>query len=72
MRLFRRGYLRTAVLGTVAMGVLVWAAVDRFEVPAERVWEMFQVALLLVGLLVLAAALPAALWVAWRRWRSSR
>ena len=72
MRFFRRGYRRTAVLGTLAMAVLIWAAVDRFEVPAERVWAMFQTTLLLVGLLMLAAALPAALWVAWKRWRALR
>lgn len=69
MRLFRRGYLRTAVLGTVAMAVLIWTAVDRFEVPIQQVWTMFQASVLLIGLLVLSAALTTALWVAWKRWR---
>lgn len=72
MRLFRRGYLRTSVLGIAAMAVLIWAAVDRFDVPAERVWEMFQMTLLLTGMLALAALVPAGLWVAWRRRRWSR
>jgi len=72
MRLFRRGYRRTAVLGILAMAVLIWAAVDQFDVPMEQVWEIFRMALLMTALAVGAALVPAALLIGWRHWRRSR
>ncbi|HAN26964.1 MAG TPA: hypothetical protein DCP75_04450 [Haliea salexigens] len=63
----RRRYLRTLILGLLAMAALVWGAVDSFDIPPERIWDMFLMTLTVVGLLVLAAALAAALWIGLRR-----
>ena len=61
----RRRYLRTLILGLLAMAALVWGAVDSFDIPLERIWDMFLMTLVVVVALVLAAA--AALWIGVRR-----
>ncbi len=62
----RRRYVRTIVLGILAMVALVWGAVDSFDVPLERIWDLFKLTLTVVGLLVLAAAAAAAAWIGLR------
>lgn len=60
--LFRRGrrsYLRTVFLGIIAMGVLLWASVYRFNVPGDVLWEYFVATLLVLGATILCAALVA-------------
>tara|TARA_R100000005_G_scaffold5300_1_gene2589 strand:+ start:9066 stop:9284 length:219 start_codon:yes stop_codon:yes gene_type:complete len=63
----RRRYLRTLILGLLAMAALVWGAVDSFDIPLERIWDMFLMTLIVVVTLVLAAAAAAALWIGIRR-----
>lgn len=63
----RRRYLRTLILGLLAMAALVWGAVDSFDIPLERIWDMFLMTLMVVVALVLAAAATAALWIGVRR-----
>ncbi|MEQ9462209.1 MAG: hypothetical protein RJQ10_00990 [Haliea sp.] len=63
----RRRHVRTIVLGVLAMGALVWGAVDTFEVPVERLWALFLQTLAAVAVLILSAAVTAALWVLLRR-----
>ncbi|MDO8863901.1 hypothetical protein Q6D67_19620 [Haliea sp. E1-2-M8] len=63
----RRRHVRTLILGVLAMGVLVWGAVDTFEVPLERLWELFLQTLAVVAVLILAAAGAAVLWILLRR-----
>ncbi len=63
----RRRYVRTIILGVLAMGALVWGAVDTFEVPPERLWALFLETLLVLLVLVLSAAAAAALWILLRR-----
>tara|TARA_R110002110_G_scaffold140056_1_gene327038 strand:- start:7758 stop:7988 length:231 start_codon:yes stop_codon:yes gene_type:complete len=66
----KRRYVRTIILGVLAMAALVWAAVDTFEVPPERLWALFLQTLAVVLALILAAAAAAALWILLRRlWR---
>ena len=60
--LFRRGrrsYLRTVFLGIIAMGVLLWASVYRFNVPGDVLWEYFVATLLVLGASILCAGLAA-------------
>lgn len=63
----RRRYVRTIILGVIAMGVLVWGAVDTFEVPPEQLWTLFLQTLAVLALLMLAAAAVAGLWVLLRQ-----
>lgn len=63
----KRRYVRTIILGVLAMGALVWGAVDTFEVPLERLWALFLQTLVVLAGLMLAAAAAAALWTLLRR-----
>lgn len=58
----RRRYVRTIILGVLAMGALVWGAVDTFEVPLEQLWALFLQTIAVLAVLMLAAAAVAALW----------
>lgn len=55
----RRSHARTVFLGICAMGVLLWASVYRFNVPAEVLKEYFLVTLAAMGVVVLLAGLSA-------------
>lgn len=57
----RRSHQRTVFLGIVAMGVLLWASVYRFNVPGDVLWEYFLATLLVLGGVILCAALVALL-----------
>lgn len=63
----RRRYVRTIILGVLAMGTLVWGAVDTFEVPPERLWALFLQTLAAMAVLIVLAAGTAGLWVMLRR-----
>jgi hypothetical protein len=63
----KRRYVRTIILGVLAMGALVWGAVDTFEVPLEQLWALFLQTLAVLAVLMLAAAIAATLWTLLRR-----
>ena len=67
-----RRYYRTVLLGILALGTLVWVAVDQFGVPPRELGELFLATLLVVSLVIGAAALVALLWVGVRRLRRRR
>lgn len=62
----RRRYLRTILLGLTAMAVLLWAAVDQFDIPREQMLELFIATLLATGLVIAVAAVVAVLWIGLR------
>ena len=49
------------------LAVLVWAAIEQFDVPAREMLDIFLAALLVVGLVIVAAAITVALWAGLRR-----
>lgn len=53
--------VRTPLLGLTALGMLLWMAVDQFDVPLYELGEMALGALLFVGVIVFAALLGALL-----------
>ncbi len=57
-----RRYLRTLLLGIAAMGTLVWAAIEQFDIPPEEMLELFLASLLVLGVVIVAAAVVVALW----------
>jgi hypothetical protein len=63
----RRRYLRTTILGILAMAALLWAAVDQFGMSRERVLELLMTTLLVVAVIIVIAALGAGLWILLRR-----
>ena len=62
-----RRYWRTIILGVLALGALVWMAVDQFEVPLGEIGELALGTVLAVMLVIGAAGLFVALWIAVRR-----
>jgi uncharacterized membrane-anchored protein len=72
LRRRRRSHLRTVLLGIAAMGVLLWAAVYRFNVPTELLWESLQLTLFVVGVIIGLAAVVATLWALGRRFLRRR
>jgi drug/metabolite transporter (DMT)-like permease len=62
----RRFFLRI-FLAVAALAALVWVAMDQFDIPAAEMQTLFISTLLAVGLVIVAAALCAGLWIALRR-----
>ena len=62
-----RRYYRTIALGVLALGCLVWVAVDQFGVSRSEVSEMFLGALLVMVLVIAAAALVVFMWMGLRK-----
>jgi peptidoglycan biosynthesis protein MviN/MurJ (putative lipid II flippase) len=62
-----RKYYRTILLGVAAMACLVWAAVDQFGVPWTDILDLLLATLLLLGMVIVSAALVVGLWVGLRR-----
>ncbi len=63
----RRRYYRTIILGVLAMATLLWAAIDQFGLSWEEMAELFLATLLVVGAVIVLAALVALLWIGLRR-----
>jgi phosphoglycerol transferase MdoB-like AlkP superfamily enzyme len=62
-----RRYYRTTLLGVVALGALIWVAVEQFQIAPREVAELALGALLMVVLVISAAATVALLWVGLRK-----
>ena len=62
-----RRYLRTLVIGTAALAVLVWMGVDQFGVPREEILELFVTTLLVVGAVIVLAPSAVLLWMCLRK-----
>lgn len=62
----KRRYYRTILLGVVAMGMLVWSAMDQFNLSAEEMRASFFTAVLLILAIVTLGATAAALWIGLR------
>ena len=62
-----RKYYRTVFLGIAAMAALVWAAVDQFGIAWEEILDLFLATLVAIGIVILAAALFALVWIGVRK-----
>ncbi len=62
-----RKYYRTILLGIAAMAALVWMAVDQFGIPWQEILTLFLATVAVVGIVILAAAGFALLWVVLRK-----
>ena len=61
-----RRYYRTIILGLLAMGALIWVAMDQFGISRREMSELFLVTLMVVGLVIAAAAVVALMWMGLR------
>jgi hypothetical protein len=62
-----RRYVRTIVIGTFALGALVWMAVDQFGVSRQEMLELVLVTGLVVLLVIAFAAAATLVWVGLRK-----
>ena len=60
-------YLRTTILGILAMAALIWAAMDQFDVDRQQLVDMFLSTLLVVALVIAAAGGVVLLWIGLRK-----
>ncbi|MEP4484696.1 MAG: hypothetical protein ABJ013_03605 [Halioglobus sp.] len=59
-------YRRTIFLGVLALGTLVWSAVDQFGIPMEEMIDLFLTTVLGVLSVIVVAAGVAAVWFSLR------
>ena len=59
----QRRYYRTVLLGVAAMGTLIWAAIDQFDIPPADMLHFFLVSILATAVVIVCAALVAGLWL---------
>lgn len=62
-----RRFHRTLFLAIAAMGALVWVVVDQFDISRDEVMVLATSAVLVVGAIILCAALLAGVWVALKK-----
>ncbi len=62
-----RRYYRTIFLGVAAMGVLVWSAIEQFNIEPKVMLQLFLVTLLVLGLVIASAAAVFFVWMWLRR-----
>lgn len=62
-----RRYYRTIVLGVLAMGALVWVAMEQFGISRQEMTGLFIGTLLVAALVIAGAAIVALLWIALRK-----
>ena len=62
-----RRYVLRIILAVAALAALVWVAMDQFNIPRAEMQTLFVSTLLAMGLIIVAAAGCAALWIALRR-----
>lgn len=62
-----RKYYRTLLLGVAAMAALVWTAVDQFGIPWDEIVDLFLATLMVIGLIIVAAAVSVGLWIGLRK-----
>jgi hypothetical protein len=63
----RSRYYRSIAISVLALGALLWLAVDQFGVPREELQNLLIGSLLVLLLVVISAALAVSLWMGLRR-----
>ena len=64
-----RRFYRTFILGFIALGLLVWSAADQFDIPPQKMAELFFGTVWIVVFTIVTAALFATIWIGLRNWR---
>ncbi len=67
MRKAQRRYYRTIFLGVAAMALLVWSAMDQFDLSRQEMLNLFVGTVLVVLAVVVSAAICAGAWIGVRK-----
>jgi hypothetical protein len=62
-----RRFYRTMLLGLLALGVLIWAAIDQFGISRQEMVGLLGTTVLIAGGVILLSAVCAVLWIAMRK-----
>lgn len=63
-----RRFYRSLVLSLTALGVLIWVALDQFDVPRQEAARLLLGTLSVAASVIVLAALFAGIWIALRKW----
>ena len=67
-----RRYLRTIILGVLAMGGLIWSVMDQFNISPQVIMDLFLATALGAGVIILAAGLVVMIWAGLRKLNSRK
>ena len=67
-----RRFIRTVVLGVLAMSSLIWVATDQFELSVEEMLNLFYVTAIAVGAVIGFAAIGVTLLNVLRKLRNQK
>lgn len=63
----QRRYIRTIILAVAAMGTLIWAAIDLFEIPPQEMLSLLISVAIGAGGIIVVAGLGFTLWMGLRK-----
>tara|TARA_R110002124_G_scaffold71090_3_gene190526 strand:- start:4240 stop:4464 length:225 start_codon:yes stop_codon:yes gene_type:complete len=63
-----RRFYRTLFLGLVALGVLVWSAIEQFGIAWQQMVDLLMGTLMVAGGVIVLAALCVMIWIGVRKW----
>lgn len=67
-----RRFIRSILLGCSALALLIWVAVEQFDIPTETMLQLGLVTGLVMLMIITLAAVIAFVWILLRKWRSSK
>ena len=67
MRKSQMRYYRTIFLGVAAMGMLIWSAMDQFDISRQEMLSLFIATVLTILAVILSAAIMAGVWIGIRK-----
>ena len=67
-----RRFIRTVILGVLAMSSLIWVATDQFELSVEEMLSLFYVTAIAVGAVIGFAAIGVTLLNVLRKLRNQK
>ena len=67
-----RRFIRTVILGVLAMSSLIWVATDQFELSVEEMLNLFYVTAIAVGAVIGFAAIGVTLLNVLRKLRNQK
>ena len=67
-----RRFIRSILLGCSALALLIWVAMDQFDIPSQTMLQLALITALVMLTIIVLAAVLAICWIALRKWHRSR